>query len=116
MNIDEVKIEKKPKIMLMVLPFMTPLNPSQGIACNKSFLQKRGYPVKAVDVMEDMTVREAVYIYFNTLENSLPTGRKGNYFNIALDVLCSHFMAYVNHTDALEYSELVSLIVEKNFF
>jgi radical SAM superfamily enzyme YgiQ (UPF0313 family) len=104
------------RILLMTLPFLTPLIPPMGISCLKSFLQKNGYYVKTIDVMAEMPIRELCYLYFDTLEGHIPDVKRGHYFNVALDVLFNHFMAHFNHTDENKYIELVRLLVYRNFY
>ncbi len=104
------------KILLAVFPFMTPLMPPLGISCIKGFLSKRGYKVKTVDVMADITIREACYHYFDALKRMIPEEKRGHFFNVGLDVLCNHFMAHINYDNKEKYMELVKLIVQENFF
>ena len=107
---------KEDKILLMTLPFLTPLIPPVGISCLKSYLQKYGYNVKTVDGMGDMELRELGYRYFDTLKTYIPEKKQGHYFNVGLDVLFNHFMAHINYTDENLYIELVKQFVSKNFF
>ena len=50
------------KILLLLLPFWTPLIPAVGLACLKSFLRQHGFDVKVVDVNVDGDFRDASYI------------------------------------------------------
>jgi radical SAM superfamily enzyme YgiQ (UPF0313 family) len=108
--------ENQVRILLMTLPFLTPLIPPMGISCLKSYLQREGFAVKTVDVMAEMEIREWCYRYFDTLEKYVPEKKRGFYFNIALDVLFNHMMAHINHTDKEKYEILVKQLVERNFF
>lgn len=104
------------KIVLMTMPFLTPLIPPLGISCLKSYLQKNGYPVKTIDAMAEIPVRQLCYLYFNTLESYIPEIKKGHFFNVGLDVLFNHYMAHFNHTDESKYLQLVKLLVYRNFY
>ena len=104
------------KILLMTLPFLTPLIPPMGISCLKGYLEENGYHVKAVDVMSNMEIRELCYIYFDTLQGYIPEKKQGHFFNVGLDVLYNHFMAHVNYKDEQKYIELVKILVSRNFF
>ncbi len=107
---------KEEKILLMTLPFLTPLIPPVGISCLKSYLQKYGYHVKATDGMENLELRELCYRYFDKLETYIPEEKKGHFFNVGLDVLFNHFMAHINYKDENLYIELVKQLAAKNFF
>ncbi len=104
------------KLLLMTLPFLTPLIPPLGISCLKSYLQERGFKIKTADGMGDLGLRATCYRYFDTLENYIPEKKRGHFFNIALDVLFNHYMAHINYTDESKYLELIEDLVYQNFF
>ncbi|UCH92155.1 MAG: radical SAM protein [Candidatus Aminicenantes bacterium] len=104
------------KILLMTLPFLTPLIPPMGISCLKGYLEENGYRVKTVDVMSNMEIRELCYLYFDTLQGYIPEKKQGHFFNVGLDVLYNHFMAHVNYKDEQKYIALVKILVSQNFF
>ena len=54
------------KILLGLLPFWTPLIPPLGISCLKSYLQKRGYQIKTIDVNIEEPFADIYHNYFNT--------------------------------------------------
>lgn len=103
-------------ILLMTLPFLTPLIPPMGISCLKGYLQANGCRVKTADAMADMEIRESCYRYFDTLEGYIPEKKRGHFFNVGLDVLFNQFMAHLNRENQQDYIELVKLLVAKNFF
>jgi hypothetical protein len=107
---------KQKKVILMVLPFLTPVCPPLGISCIKSFLKPHGYDVTTMDAMTVLPIRELAYRYFDTLEGYISEAKRGHFFNVGLDVLNNHFMAHINFTDENKYIELVKDIVKKNFF
>ncbi|HLP47040.1 MAG TPA: radical SAM protein [Candidatus Kapabacteria bacterium] len=110
------KILNKEKILLMVMPYMAPLCPPMGMSCLKSYLSHHGYDVTAVDVMSQLEIKEAAYKYLETLKKFIPLFRQGYFFNIGIDALKNHFMAYINHTHKQKYIELVKTIVYKNYY
>ena len=55
---------KKEKILLVLLPFWTPLIPPMGIVCLKSFLRQYGYEVKTVDANTEYRLRKTHNIYY----------------------------------------------------
>lgn len=106
----------KQKIVLMLLPFWTPLIPPVGIASLKSFLEKEDYPVKTFDGNTEQVFRGVYDRYFKILSENVPESKQGNFFNIGHDVLQDHLMAFMNRSDENNYRRLVSLIIEKNFY
>jgi hypothetical protein len=104
----------------MTLPFLTPLLPPMGLSCLKSYLQKHGYPVKTVDAMAEIKIRQLCYRYFDTLQKCIPANKQGYFFNVGLDVLNNHFMAYLNYGQGNgnenQYIELVKLLIYRNFY
>lgn len=104
------------KILLIALPFWSPLIPAQGPASLKSFLQEYGYKVKAVDGTSENMFLELYNQYFEILKGVVPQNHRGNFYNIGHDVLRNHMMAFTNYTDLEEYNELVSDMVEKTYY
>ena len=104
------------KILLLVMPYMAPLCPPMGMSCLKSYLGKHGYDVTAVDVMAELAIKEAAYKYLDTLKTFIPLFRQAFFFNVGIDALKNHFMAYINYTDRKKYIELVKTIVYQNYY
>ncbi len=92
-----MKIEKE-KILLVCLPFWTPLIPPMGIACLKSFLEKYGYQVKTVDANIEKDFSKSYSEYFDALKDSVPLDKRGNFYNIGHDVLRYHMMSWPYYT------------------
>jgi len=107
---------KDEQILLMTLPFLTPVCPPSGISCLKAALGHEGYKVKTADAMGEMEIRGVCYTYFDKLESFVPEEKRGHFFNIGLDVINNHFMAHINYEDELKYQELIQEIVYQNFF
>ena len=104
------------KILLVLLPYWTPLIPPLGISCLKSFLQQHGYHVKTVDANIDEQVNEIYNRYIDTLKEFIPDTKQGNFYNIGTFVWQDHMMAHINYTDEKEYIELIKELVYKTFF
>jgi len=104
------------KVVLMLLPFWTPLLPPQGLACIKGFLQKYGHRVKTVDANLDSHFKRLYDLYFDTLKGFIPRTRWGNFYNIGNDVWREHMMAHINYNDENRYIELVKILVERIFY
>lgn len=104
------------KILLVLLPFWASLIPPMGISGLKSFLQAHGFLVKAVDANVRPGFREIYDDYLNTLEQSVPPEKRGNFYNTAGTVIQKHLMAHLNHDDEKDYRELVKIVISKFFF
>ena len=106
------------KILLVLLPFWSPLIPPMGISCLKSFLLKHRCEVKCADFNIVEPLRELYDYYFDTLRGYVPKNKQGNLYSIGQDVLRNHLMAHINHVDENEneYSELVKVILYKTFY
>ncbi|NJD01077.1 MAG: B12-binding domain-containing radical SAM protein [Ruminiclostridium sp.] len=111
-----LKKDKKDKILLVLLPFWTPLIPPLGISCIKSYLQGHGYPVTAVDANSDPELWEEYYNYTGALKKFIPESKRGNFYNIAHNILRNHSMAYLNRRDESEYRELIKAIIARDYF
>lgn len=104
------------KILLLLLPFWTPLIPPMGISSLKSFLGGHGYPVKTVDVNVEPELGEMGYQYFNSLKEFIPRSRWGNFYNLGHNVLRNHLMAHLNQQDEAAYRELVQILAARFFY
>jgi hypothetical protein len=107
---------KKRKILLAILPYWSPLIPPAGLAALKSYLQPRGYNVKAVDMIAKKESLEFYYGYFNVLKKNIPPEKRGTFYNIGHDLLENHMMAYLHSKDAKEYTRLVKLLVYNYYY
>lgn len=104
------------RILLMLLPFWTPMMPPMGINNIKSFLTKQGYPVKTTDANIQPELYEINHKYFDILKSYIPEKNQGNFYNIGYNVLRNHSMAYANSGSGNEYIELVKIIVSKHYY
>ncbi|UCH98244.1 MAG: radical SAM protein [Candidatus Aminicenantes bacterium] len=104
------------KILLGLLPFWSSLIPPMGISCLKSFLQPHGFNIKTIDANVQPGFREMYDNYLNTLKESVPPDKRGNFYNTAVTVLQKHLMAHLNHQNEKEYKKLIKIIVSGFFF
>ncbi|MGD2088534.1 MAG: radical SAM protein [Candidatus Aminicenantes bacterium] len=107
---------KQEKLLLVLLPFWTPLIPPQGIASLKSFLQKEGYKVKTIDANVEDEFKEIHEMYFETLKEYIPGNRQGNLYRVGHELLRNHMMAHLNVADEDQYFRLVKLLVHQTYF
>lgn len=108
-------------ILLVLLPYWTPLIPPMGIACLKSFLQQHGCRVKTADANVSAPFKKIYSRYFEILERVVPANKRGNFFSIGHDVLQNHMTAYLNgkndhNQNKTGYMELVKTLVFKTFY
>jgi radical SAM superfamily enzyme YgiQ (UPF0313 family) len=104
------------KILLALLPYWTPSIPPLGISCLKSHLQNNGYEVTTIDANMEDNFREMYDLYFEYVRECIPQERRGNFFNMGMDVMRNHMMAHINYTDELEYIALVKILFAKTFY
>jgi MoaA/NifB/PqqE/SkfB family radical SAM enzyme len=108
------------KILLVLLPFWTPMIPPQGNSQLKVFLEKHGYKVKAEDANILPEFGEIYQRYFKRLKWVIPESNWGNFYNIGHDVLRNHMMAHFNHAIGVgnrrQYDELLKLLFYNTYF
>lgn len=116
MNIGTSPGKECKKILLVLLPFWTPLIPPMGISCLKSFLVEHGYDVKTVDANSVENFRESYETYFDILRKYIPVNKRSNFYSVGQDLLRNHMMAHINYDDETEYMSLVKELIYKNFY
>jgi len=104
------------KIVLLMLPYWTPLVPPQGISHLKNFLQHHGYIVKTGDANTNEQFKDIYSRYFRVLHKYIPADKQGNFFNIGHDVLRNHMMAHIHQDNEKRYMELVKIIIHESFY
>lgn len=103
-------------ILLALLPFWTPAIPPLGISCLKSHLSKHGFSVVTDDANMIPEFREIYDNYFSVVESCVPKYKRGNFFNIGMEVLRNHLMAHFNHVDENRYIAVVRNIFYNTFY
>ncbi|MCU0288711.1 MAG: radical SAM protein [Acidobacteria bacterium] len=104
------------KILLILLPFWSPLIPPMGISCLKSFLNNHGFDVKTVDANVEPRFQELMDHYFNHLKEFLPPENSGNLHNTGHEVLRRHMMAHIHYQNETDYTQLIKQLVLTTFF
>lgn len=113
MSLDDKEFQNR--ILLVNLPFWTPLIPAQGIASLKAFLQEYDYIVKIVDAAADNRFLEFYRDYFSLLKRLIPAKNWGNFYNIGHDVLRNHLEAHTLYENRERYLELLKLLVYNTY-
>jgi radical SAM superfamily enzyme YgiQ (UPF0313 family) len=103
-------------ILLLLLPYWTPIVPPSGLSCLKGFLGQYGYRVKVVDANIEFDLREMYDKYFAALKGYISTDKQSVFYNIGNEVWQNHMMAHINFTDEGQYMELVKLLVYNTFY
>lgn len=108
---------KKKKVLLLLLPFWTPLIPPVGIASLKANNKyKEKYDIKVVDANVDgqfSKIREKFYLI---IKKTIPKDHLGNYYNISNELIANLLIMYSyigNKPKAIEY---IQEYVYKAFF
>jgi len=109
-------MEETKKILLILLPFWTPMIPPLGITGLKSFLLQHGYTVFTADANTEDTYKEKYDSYFRTLREYVPEEKRGNFYSIGTDVLRNHLMAHIHHTDEKKYLQLVKILINRTYY
>jgi radical SAM superfamily enzyme YgiQ (UPF0313 family) len=118
-------ITSSQRLLLINLPYWSPLIPAMGIASLKSFLQDNGFHARAVDAAANKDFLEFYNRYFKVLREIVPPSNWGNFFNIGHEVLRNHLMAHANHYDLnppgssqddTQYLELVRQLVYYTYY
>lgn len=110
------EINQNSKILLMLMPFWSPLTPPLGISCLKSYLGKHGYNVKTVDVNIKTEVWAFHNRYLDLLKKYIPEAKQGNFYTAAHDVLMNHLMIHLNYHFETEYVNAIKEVILMNFF
>lgn len=103
-------------VLLLLLPFWTPLIPPLGISCLKSYLSSYGQRVKTYDANIEPQFKDLYNQYFLILKDIVPENKRGNFYNTGHDVLRNHLMSYLNQENQKEHFELVRFLVSSYFF
>ncbi len=107
---------KNRRVLLISLPYWTPLVPPQGIAYLKTYLKHNGFEVNTIDANTDVQFKELYTEYFMVLRKHVPENRRGNFYNIGHDVLRNHMIAHIHQEDKDAYMTLVKQIVYNTYF
>ncbi|MDD4111510.1 MAG: radical SAM protein [Herbinix sp.] len=103
-------------LLMLLLPFWTPLTPPMGICTLKSYLEPYGYHVRTADGNTNPKLWELNRKYFDTLKEFIPVDKQGNFYNIGYNVLRNHLMAYINNRDQEKHIELVKILVRTHYY
>lgn len=114
--LDAQALPAEQTILLALLPFWTPSIPPLGISCLKSHLSKHGFHVVTRDANMVPAFREIYDMYFKTVEAFVPKYKRGNFFNIGMEVMRNHLMAHLHREDEDAYVKLVKNIFFQTFY
>lgn len=104
------------KVLLVILPFWTPLTPPMGISSLKRFIENYGYKVRTADGNIEPRLWELNKKYFDTMKEFIPESNRGNFYNIGYNVLRNHLMAYINKKDEAKHQELVKILIRTHYY
>jgi len=112
------KISKHARILLMQLPFWTPLIPAQGIARLKAYLKRFAYTnVKTIDATMEMDFKNLYEKYFDTAKTYIPSENQGNFYDNGHDLLRNHLMVKLNQPNRGNYNyiELIKRFYQETY-
>lgn len=109
-------MKKDAKIVLMQLPYWTPLIPPQGIARLKTFLNKNGYTnVNLYEPNVDKDFKDIYELYFTYVKSFVPEFYQGNIYDNGHDLLRNHFMSYLDRDRISDYFNLINLFFKQTY-
>ena len=106
----------KPNIVLLTLPFWSPLIPAQGIAHLKNYLKTHGFKIFTADLTAEEIFLEYYREYFNCLSEIIPEEKRGNFYNVGHDILRGHLEAFNNKNIDKSYYNLIEKHIYYNFY
>lgn len=106
----------KKKILLCLMPFWSPLSPPLGISLLKGHLVQHGLDAVIYDFNTEDQIWENLGPYFDILEQAIPPHKKGNFHMIGYDIFAQHLVGYLFRSDSPGYTDLLRLLIQKNFF
>jgi radical SAM superfamily enzyme YgiQ (UPF0313 family) len=109
-------MSQQEKILLVLLPYWSPLIPPMGISCLKSYLSAHGYDVVISDFNTEKDLEKIYNKYFDALRSCVPEDNQANFYNLGNYVWQDHMMAYLNCQDEETLNRLVKLLILKTFF
>ncbi|MFO0891956.1 MAG: hypothetical protein U0790_22830 [Isosphaeraceae bacterium] len=103
-------------VLLMLLPYWSPVVPPAGLCRIKSYLESRGHRARVVDFNSKKESLSFYYGYHAILEKYIPGGKRGNLKNLGNDLMEYHIMAYVlKGEDEPRYEEHIRGVVHSIF-
>lgn len=104
------------KVLFLLLPFWTPLNPPLGITCLKSYLEKYGYSATAIDLNIAQELYDFRQMYFKILIEKIEKSKQGNINNIGNDIFFNHLFIRLENRCNEEIIRAINEITNKTFF
>lgn len=104
------------KVLLLLLPFWTPLIPPLGLTCLKAHVEPHGFDTKTIDANSKQEFWQLHHDYMDVLKKMIPKNKVGNFINVGDNVVRNHLMIHINKKDEKEYLELLKIIVQKQYY
>jgi radical SAM superfamily enzyme YgiQ (UPF0313 family) len=105
------------RVLLILMPFWSPLMPPLGVACLKAHLQSQGYSnVTIADANVEQDLWRHQTRYFDRLRQAIPESARGHFFDLAYEVFRNHLVAALHAPDASKKREVTAALIKENFF
>ncbi|OFX87030.1 MAG: hypothetical protein A2X00_10615 [Bacteroidetes bacterium GWE2_32_14] len=101
------------KVVLLHLPFWTPLIPPLGISSIKSYLTRNGFDVKIYDANSNEEYKAIYSRYFSYIKKNVPEEDWGNFYSIGTDILRNHLMAHLFKKCDEDFMSLLKLLFKQ---
>lgn len=108
--------ERLNKILLILMPYWTPSIPPLGISSLKGHLTSHGFDVVTIDANMEPFFRECYDQYFDIVQRVVAGFKRGNFFNIGMDVMRNHMMAFMNKKETHRYTALINAVFYQTFY
>ncbi len=107
--------ENKLDMLLMCLPFWTPLCPPQGISRLKAYLNKNDFNVHTEDANVENAFKKTYVQYFDLLRKIVPQENLGNLYDVGHDLLRNHMMAFMGCSKDSDYNSIIQRLLYENY-
>jgi len=104
------------RILLLMLPYWTPLIPPQGLGMLKAHLIPQGHKVLTSDLNTADQFRDIYDSYFALLKEHIPQRHQANLYNIGHDVLHNHMTAATRVSERSKHRSIVRALIWHTFY
>jgi len=110
------KNKNSSKIVLLMLPYWSPLIPPHGLAIIKSSLENRGNIVKCYDFNIDPAFKTIYNSFYEFLKSIMSEDNRGHLYHTGNDVLRLIMTACYNCKDNSLLEITIRSVIEKNYY
>ncbi len=114
---EKENLKKNKTILLIMLPYWDQQIPPLGIACLKSYIERNSlFKVKNIDANTNIDFYNYKKRYFFNIEKVIPEDKRLHLYNIGMDVLSEHMMAFAFSKTQEELNKIIYTIFYNTFY